>query len=202
MEFFTISHEKRPIRLCEETRKFAWNSLNHVYGRDTSKTRGVAMDDIDGFNDLPPIDKYDIAIRRIAEKAPLRVCPNEKISGAATLGISIGHAVPFTLGGNVIMGSVSHLTIDFETVLRAIMIPDVNMEEKHLEKLADLYRSLSNCLYIELLPYHPYGNAKSERIGVTEPALYQTPEKDEILVFSEKLRGMGVRVKCYGTEVL
>ena len=118
MEFFTISHEKRPIRLCEETRKFAWDSLNHVYGRDTSKTRGVAMDDIDNFSTLPPIDKYDLAIRRITEKAPLRVCPNEKISGAATLGISIGHAVPFTLGGNVIMGSVSHLTIDFETVLR------------------------------------------------------------------------------------
>ncbi|MBQ0109942.1 MAG: glycyl-radical enzyme activating protein, partial [Clostridiales bacterium] len=89
---------------------------------------------------------------------------------------------------------------DCKTVLRAIMIPDVNMEEKHLENLADLYRSLSNCLYVELLPYHPYGNAKAERIGVTEPALYRTPEKDEILAFAEKLRALGVRVKCYGTE--
>lgn len=88
-----------------------------------------------------------------------------------------------------------------KTVLRCIMIPDVNMNELHRVNLTELYRSLSQCLYVELLPYHPYGNAKAERIGVVEPALYRTPDKDEILAFAECLRSSGVRVKCYGAEV-
>ncbi len=117
MEFFAVNG-KRPIRLCETTRKFAWDSLNHKYGHDTWKVDGVSMDDIENFDNLSPIEKYDLAIRRIAETAPIRICKGEKISGAATLGISITHNVPATYHGNYLFGSVSHLTIDFETVLK------------------------------------------------------------------------------------
>lgn len=88
-----------------------------------------------------------------------------------------------------------------KTALRCIVIPDVNTDEPHRRNVTELYRSLSHCLYVELLPYHPYGNAKAERIGVAKPALYRTPEKEEILAFAESLRASGVRVKCYGTEV-
>ncbi len=97
MEFFTVSHEKRPVRLCEATRKFAWDSLNHVYGLDTAKTPGIPMDDIEGFSGLPSLDQYDLAIRRIAETSPIRICPDEKVSGAATLGYAIGGSVPYTI---------------------------------------------------------------------------------------------------------
>ena len=117
MEFFAVNG-KRPVRLCEETRQFAWDSISHKYGHDTWKCDGVSMDDIEGFDSLSPIEKYDLAIRRIAETAPIRICEGEKISGAATLGISITHNVPATYRGEYLFGSVSHLTIDFETVLR------------------------------------------------------------------------------------
>lgn len=150
MEFFTVSREKRPVRLCDDTRKFAWDSLNHVYGEDTAATPGVAMDDIDNFGTLPEIDKYDLAIRRIAEKAPVRICPGEKISGAATLGIAISHTVPFTYEGRTVLSSVSHLTIDFETVLkRGIngITADINNSlEKYNEP--EKVRFLQSCLNV------------------------------------------------------
>lgn len=66
MEFFTVNREKRPVRLCEATRKFAWDSLNHVYGTDTAKNPGVNMDDIEGFSCHPA---EDLLIRK-AEQYP------------------------------------------------------------------------------------------------------------------------------------
>lgn len=117
MEFFAVNG-KRPVRLGEATRKFAFESLSHKYGHDTRRCDGVSMDDIENFGRLPDIEKYDLAIRRIAETSPIRICDGEKISGAATLGISITHNVPATFGGASLFGSVSHLTIDFESVLK------------------------------------------------------------------------------------
>jgi len=117
VDFFAVNG-KRPKRLSDGTRKFAWESLNHKYGHDTWKTNGVSMDDVEGFDSLSPIEKYDLAIKRIAKTAPIRICEGEKISGAATLGISITHNVPATCGGECLFGSVSHLTVDFETVLK------------------------------------------------------------------------------------
>ena len=118
MEFYTQNGNKRPIRLSEETRKFAHDSLNRKYGLDTLKTMGVSLDDIENIGDLSPLKKYDLAVRRIAEAAPIRICDKERISGAATLGLAIRHAVPATCGGTHICAGVSHLTVDFETVLK------------------------------------------------------------------------------------
>lgn len=150
MEFFTVSPEKRPVRLSEVTRKFAWDSLNHVYGTDTAKTPGISMDDIEGFSGLSPIDKYDLAIRRFAEQAPLRICPDEKVSGAATLGIAISHMLPYTLNGKAELSSISHLTIDFETVLRrgvnAIREDVLRSMGKHTEP--EKIRFLESCLSV------------------------------------------------------
>ncbi|MBR6765668.1 MAG: hypothetical protein IKM06_04200, partial [Clostridia bacterium] len=84
MEFFAMNG-KRPIRLSEETRKFAYESLDHKYGQDTLKSFAVAMDDHEGFDKLTSLQKYDASIREIVTKAPIRIVPGERISGAATL---------------------------------------------------------------------------------------------------------------------
>ena len=55
MEFFA-ANGTRPVRLCEETRAFAYESLNHKYGRETYANHGVAMDDYEGFPDLSAIE--------------------------------------------------------------------------------------------------------------------------------------------------
>ena len=118
MKFYTQNGNKRPIRLSEQTRKFAYESLERKYGLDTLKTDSISLDNIENFSVLSSIEKYDIAILKIAEEAPIRVCEGEKISGAATLGMAIHHRIPATHAGESICSSISHLTVDFETVLK------------------------------------------------------------------------------------
>ena len=118
MDFYTSYDIKRPIRLCEKTRLFAYESLNHKYGLDTKKTPYVSLNHIENFEDMSELEKYNAAIYEIAIKAPLRICENEKISGAATLGMAIDHFVPVKYKDNELWPSISHLTIDFETVLK------------------------------------------------------------------------------------
>lgn len=117
MRFYTQNGYHRPVRLSEATRAFAHDSLNRKYGLDTLRTMAVPMDDVDGFDTLSKIEQYDLAIQRIAATAPIRICEGERISGAATLGKAILHAVPISYRGHSVFTSVSHLTVDFETVL-------------------------------------------------------------------------------------
>lgn len=118
MDIYTQNKQIRPKRLSEQTFQFAYESLHRKYGLDTLKTEAVVLDDIENFDMLPPLKKYDLAITKIVKNAPLRICEGEKISGAATLGLAISHVVPATYNGDAIYSSISHLTIDFESVLR------------------------------------------------------------------------------------
>ena len=118
MDFFAVNG-KRPVRLSDKTRKFAFDSLNHKYGIETWSTPAVSMDYYTGFEKLTPLQKYDAAIESIVKNAPIRICDGEKISGSATLGLAIQHRVPATSNSEQGMfDSVSHLTIDFETIVR------------------------------------------------------------------------------------
>ena len=51
------------------------------------------------------------------------------------------------------------------TVLRCIMIAGTTLDDAHLDALATLYGELDNCRGVELLPYHPFGQAKHARLG-------------------------------------
>jgi len=124
---FFAPNGKRPVRLCEKTRLFAYESLGHKYGLDTRRTPAVSMDDREDFSDLSPIGKYDAAVEKIAREAPIRICEGERISGAATLGLAIDHHIPAKYKDEAISYSVdfphwatgiSHLTVDFETPLK------------------------------------------------------------------------------------
>lgn len=117
MEFYAVNG-KRPVRLSEETRKFAYESLNYRYGREARKTPHVVMDEIENFGNLDVWARHDAAILKIATEAPIRICEGEKISGAATLGDAISHVIPAVFEGKKLFDSVSHLTVDFETVLK------------------------------------------------------------------------------------
>ena len=115
MDFPTIHSQPRPVTLSEETRRFAYDSVHFRYGRDTAETPHVVLS---ASPEMTPLDCYDAGIRLIAEQAPLRICQGEKISGAATLGDAINHTVPFYIEGQRQMACVSHLTVNFESVLK------------------------------------------------------------------------------------
>lgn len=85
-----------------------------------------------------------------------------------------------------------------QTVLRCILIPEVNLEEAHATALAELYHTLSHCQYIELLPYHPYGLSKSQQLG-REDLRYRQPEQQELDTFAAILTARDVPVKLYGS---
>ncbi len=145
MTFFAVNG-KRPIRLSDETRKFAFDSLNHKYGLETWSTPAVLMDGYKGFENLSPLKKYDAVIEQISKTAPVRICNGEKISGAATLGMAISHNIPATFGGKpVFSSSISHLTIDFETVLKK----GVNHIQKQAEDAFKKYKGTEKGPFIQ-----------------------------------------------------
>ena len=118
MKFYAASSEKRPVRLSEATREFAQRSLGGYYGDEAMRTPWVEMDGTAGFGAMTDYQKYDAMIKKIASEAPLRLCEEELVSGAATLGGAIGHVVPARYMGNYVMGSVSHLTLGFESAVK------------------------------------------------------------------------------------
>ena len=151
MNIYTQNKQIRPRRLSEQTFQFAYESLHRKYGLDTLKTEAVILDDIEKFDALNPLKKYDLAITKIAKTAPIRICEGEKISGAATLGLAIRHVVPATYKAEAIFSSISHLTIDFESVLKY----GVNGIKEKVEIAFNKYKgtekeefiiSLKNCL--------------------------------------------------------
>lgn len=84
------------------------------------------------------------------------------------------------------------------TVLRCILIPEVNLNPEHGDKLALLYAKLHNCRHVELLPYHPFGLSKSEQLG-KQAVRYHQPEPKELENFAAVLKEKGVPVKLHGS---
>ena len=136
MEFYTVCQEKRPVRLNEQTRKFAWESLHGKYGDLAMKTPGVSMDLITGFDEMTEYKRYDCAIAKIASDAPLRICEDELISGAATLGQAISHQVPAAYKGKILWPSVSHVTYGFGKAVKHGIDTYENEINERLERTA------------------------------------------------------------------
>jgi pyruvate formate lyase activating enzyme len=51
------------------------------------------------------------------------------------------------------------------SVLRCILLAGVNLDDRHLAGVIRTFRALQNCRGVELLPYHPLGESKAERLG-------------------------------------
>lgn len=85
-----------------------------------------------------------------------------------------------------------------QTVMRCLLIPDVNLNEAHAAALADLFESLSHCRHMELLAYHPYGLSKSQQLG-REDTQFRQPEQAEMEAFAALLKARNIPVKLYGS---
>ncbi len=111
---------RRACCLCEETRKFAYESMHGKYGTDAkNNTPFVLVDDAEGYEQMNPLQKYDAKIRAIAQKAPIRIVEGELISGAATLGKAINHVIPAkSKEDEGFESSISHVTVGFDRALR------------------------------------------------------------------------------------
>lgn len=134
MDFYTVSDVKRPVRLKNATREFAYESLQGKYGDEAMKYYAVNLDDVPDFCNLSDYDHYDLAIYRICRDAPIRICENELLSGSATLGRAIEHYVPVIYtpqidGARYELLGISHLTVGFERVMKL----GVNAVEREID---------------------------------------------------------------------
>ena len=118
MEFFCGTGFQRPVRLSEATRDFACRSLQGQYGDEAWRTPDVSMDGVSDFESLNADETYIRCIEAIVQNAPLRLIDGEMVCGAATLGRAILHQVPAVYRGEPVVSSVSHLTLDFASVLK------------------------------------------------------------------------------------
>lgn len=59
--------------------------------------------------------------------------------------------------------------IGAKIILRCPIIPDINMNTEHFDKLAQLANSMNSVAAIHLEPYHPLGLSKAEQINKTQP---------------------------------
>jgi len=173
MIFYSAFSGSRPIRTCENTRCFAWDSLHAVYGLQTCDTPAVSADYITDFSKLSAYDKYDEMISLIARQAPLRLCPDELLCGSATLGNAVFHVLPVTYEGNNVMGSVSHITCGFDRVLREGLTSYRERIEKRLsescsEEQKRFLRSLLNVCEAVKVWHARYLSLLSEKINNSE----------------------------------
>ncbi|MCR5681994.1 MAG: hypothetical protein K6G29_06015 [Clostridiales bacterium] len=108
---------ERPVRLSEETRRYALESMKGKYGDEAIAHPAVSLDGIADFDVLSPDEQYARAVETIAAECPLRFVDGERIVGSATLGAAIGHVVPAYRGGRAVLSSVSHVTLGFGRIL-------------------------------------------------------------------------------------
>lgn len=178
MEFYTSSKYKRPIRLSEETRRFAYDSLNHKYGLDTDKTPNVDVSHIENYKNLSPLERYNLGVYEIVTKAPLRICDGELISGAATLSDAKDHLFPAAhkdIQRNYLSG-VSHFTANFFEVLEIGMEGIRKKAEKSLAahsadpKKKEFIESCIHCIDCMDIWRKRYITALSEKVGYEKVA--------------------------------
>ena len=87
------------------------------------------------------------------------------------------------------------------TVLRCIMVPEVNMIPSHAEALVELFLKLRHARYVELLPYHPFGSSKSEEAGRSSTAIFTRPTESQLYEFAQILTNKKIPVKLKGTLI-
>lgn len=172
MEFYTSSKHKRPIRLSEKTRQFAYESLNHKYGLDTDKTPYIDVNHIKNYAEVSPLERYDLGMYEIVTKAPIRICDGERISGAATLSDAKHHMFP-AMHDDVprdYLTGTSHLTADFFEVLEIGMDGVRQKAEKSLAAHTDIkkkefIKSCLHCIDCMEIWHKRYFDALSNRSG-------------------------------------
>ena len=79
--------------------------------------------------------------------------------------------------------------------LRCVLVPGVNLRESHARGVADVFRSLSRALFVEILPYHALGVGKAESLGRSQCA-FPIPSPADLAAFARVLRDAGVPVKA------
>lgn len=84
-----------------------------------------------------------------------------------------------------------------KTILRLIIIPDVNMNDVHYQYIAKLYTELVNVKGIELLQYHDMGNSKMDKLGLNSYITFRKPTDQNIDHICNAFTQIDNRIKIF-----
>lgn len=81
-------------------------------------------------------------------------------------------------------------------IMRCIMLQGINTDAESIRQLAMCFRSLKNCLRVELIPYHAMGGAKYCQLGLPEAQEKSwIPSRESLLTIQTQLEQLGVPVR-------
>ncbi len=79
--------------------------------------------------------------------------------------------------------------------LRCILVRTINTDPAHYRAVAEVWRSLTRCEGVELIPYHAYAGSKAERIGRPDNGRPDwVPSLEDVAEARRMLRDLGVPV--------
>jgi len=168
-----IDHAARPEpprRLCEATRRLAARGLAGEFGR-ALQNADPALKQMLSSGDVTPEARYAAAVSLIAESAPLRILPEERLVGAATYREAACHIVPI-----LEVRGTSHLTPGFDRVLSMgyaglrVSIRDRLARGGLDDKGVDFLNAMLACLDAAGVWHRRYVEALQQRISESSEA--------------------------------
>lgn len=76
-------------------------------------------------------------------------------------------------------------------VLRCPLIPGLNDRQEHFAALADLANRLRRVVEVQVLPYHPLGTSKSQRLGQASPlGEIPRPAEEQVRAWVEAIQSL------------
>ncbi|MCE5278841.1 MAG: pyruvate formate lyase family protein [Planctomycetaceae bacterium] len=166
-------------RLSDSTRELARRALSGEWGRSLFSQCPT----FDGRSDLAAASdeiKFAHSVKMIAEQAPLRIVPGEKVVGSATLQAATCHQLPVLVDGKAAFGSTSHTTLGFE---RLLQVGYDGLRRQIAQRLArgdvddkgrDFLAALNVCLDAAAIWHRRYMDLLNERIAGSSGAQRET----------------------------
>jgi formate C-acetyltransferase len=157
-----------PSRLCEGTHRLAQRGLSGEFGRQMVEA-AIDLDEHVPAEGISEERRYALAVKLIAETAPLRLLEDELIVGSATYLEAPYHRTPIHGGP-----STSHLTLGFDRVLE---IGYAGLRAQIEERLArgdldaagvDLLHSMLICLDAAQMWHGRYVAALREQVAASQ----------------------------------
>ena len=172
-ESWVLNRSTLPKRLCDATHALAARALSGEHGRGMGYVTFAPS--AEALTGLSPVMQYAITTRYVAENAPIRILPGERIVGSATLREAPEHRTPA-----MDVGSVSHTTLGFHRILKmgyrglrqqiADRLARGNFDDAGtaLNSGADLLCAMQICLDAASIWHGRYMDLLEERIASSE----------------------------------
>jgi pyruvate formate lyase activating enzyme len=102
-------------------------------------------------------------------------------------------------GNEKILGNISRMKeLKVPVVVRIPVIDGVNSDMENIRKTANFVKANVNEPKIELLPYHLFGDAKYEALGMEKPSRsFKTPSHEHLMELCRVAESEGVEVVSY-----